>query len=403
MPICNVCDKKTLLPERFGEINLCKICFLKINGPLWKRQYEKRENAEKHRCKALESAHKQNFPQPVISAINEFFVSQMDSMLVCDCCGTPVQHLQSVGQAKLCKSCYKKINTPEWEADEYEDNEKVEVNRAKTLKIANKNNFPTIVIEGINKHYDSKIQKGLICGIDGGLEQKLKVFKTHCVLYTSSDFQTEEMSQRYGKALKRSRPNSSSFGANAATALVLSSLIPGGGLVSKGIRAAASAATDKILSNKTATNNVLSNEGMFRVIKGKFQISYQTYSFADFGERGDGEKDVGFIRFARNNGNHNDDIVFLFRYNDSKAKKVYQSICQSIEEYHHPQDLIQDKNVPTQKSTPSPKNNFAAHDSQQNPPQVSIADEILKFKQLLDMGAITQEEFDAKKKELLNL
>ncbi|EQE00563.1 short C-terminal domain protein [Clostridioides difficile CD9] len=30
-------------------------------------------------------------------------------------------------------------------------------------------------------------------------------------------------------------------------------------------------------------------------------------------------------------------------------------------------------------------------------------DEILKFKKLLDEGAITQEEFDAKKKELLNL
>jgi hypothetical protein len=34
---------------------------------------------------------------------------------------------------------------------------------------------------------------------------------------------------------------------------------------------------------------------------------------------------------------------------------------------------------------------------------VSAADEIIKFKQLLDMGIITQEEFDAKKKQLLGL
>lgn len=34
---------------------------------------------------------------------------------------------------------------------------------------------------------------------------------------------------------------------------------------------------------------------------------------------------------------------------------------------------------------------------------VSVADELKKFKELLDMGAITQEEFDAKKKELLGL
>ncbi|MBR0349272.1 MAG: SHOCT domain-containing protein [Clostridia bacterium] len=31
------------------------------------------------------------------------------------------------------------------------------------------------------------------------------------------------------------------------------------------------------------------------------------------------------------------------------------------------------------------------------------ADELKKFKELLDMGAITQEEFDAKKKQLLGL
>lgn len=33
----------------------------------------------------------------------------------------------------------------------------------------------------------------------------------------------------------------------------------------------------------------------------------------------------------------------------------------------------------------------------------NVAEELTKYKQLLDMGAITQEEFDAKKKELLNL
>ena len=36
-------------------------------------------------------------------------------------------------------------------------------------------------------------------------------------------------------------------------------------------------------------------------------------------------------------------------------------------------------------------------------PQISVADELLKFKQLLDMGVLTHEEFEAKKKELLNL
>ena len=37
------------------------------------------------------------------------------------------------------------------------------------------------------------------------------------------------------------------------------------------------------------------------------------------------------------------------------------------------------------------------------PVQVSAADEIKTYKELLDAGALTQEEFDAKKKQLLEL
>lgn len=36
-------------------------------------------------------------------------------------------------------------------------------------------------------------------------------------------------------------------------------------------------------------------------------------------------------------------------------------------------------------------------------PQASDADELKKYKELLDSGAITQEEYDAKKKQLLNI
>lgn len=48
--------------------------------------------------------------------------------------------------------------------------------------------------------------------------------------------------------------------------------------------------------------------------------------------------------------------------------------------------------VQTQYVKTAPKSNMA-----------NAATELTKYKQLLDMGAITQEEFDAKKKELLNL
>lgn len=46
---------------------------------------------------------------------------------------------------------------------------------------------------------------------------------------------------------------------------------------------------------------------------------------------------------------------------------------------------------------------IANPNNSQQAQQTSTADELRKYKELLDMGAITQEEFEAKKKELLNL
>jgi hypothetical protein len=50
----------------------------------------------------------------------------------------------------------------------------------------------------------------------------------------------------------------------------------------------------------------------------------------------------------------------------------------------------------------SPKNQKESTPAQVSP-AVSSADELKKFKELFDGGVITQEEFDAKKKELLGL
>jgi hypothetical protein len=48
-------------------------------------------------------------------------------------------------------------------------------------------------------------------------------------------------------------------------------------------------------------------------------------------------------------------------------------------------------------------NDFKEKDEVNDNNTISSADEILKFKKLLDEGIITQEEFDAKKKQLLGL
>ena len=66
-------------------------------------------------------------------------------------------------------------------------------------------------------------------------------------------------------------------------------------------------------------------------------------------------------------------------YNGKYAQEVCDSLTSRI------QNQIKKNSIQAQNNIPS------------------VADELLKFKQLLDAGVITQEEFDKKKKELLNL
>lgn len=77
--------------------------------------------------------------------------------------------------------------------------------------------------------------------------------------------------------------------------------------------------------------------------------------------------------FNENTFTYGDDFI-----TDEEIEEVYQYIKQRIEECKN------NKNMPVSSFT-------------------SGADEIKKFKELLDLGIITQEEFDAKKKQLLGL
>lgn len=72
------------------------------------------------------------------------------------------------------------------------------------------------------------------------------------------------------------------------------------------------------------------------------------------------------------------DARIEFKIPKFKLDKIYNDILRIIEKYHSPNNKKDIK-------------------------EESVFDEIKKYKELLDMGIITHEEFDKKKKQLLNL
>ncbi len=85
-----------------------------------------------------------------------------------------------------------------------------------------------------------------------------------------------------------------------------------------------------------------------------------------------------------------EDILFLFYPTSSRNKKISMiqtMIREKMAEYQN--------NITKSESSKISDKLVGANSS--------VADEILKFKNLLDMGVITEEEFEEKKKQLLNL
>lgn len=90
--------------------------------------------------------------------------------------------------------------------------------------------------------------------------------------------------------------------------------------------------------------------------------------------------------------NMNNPVIYI-NFLTAPAKKdsfTYKTMYKSAQECLSVLQLICD----SQDANPAENNSV---------PQASAADEILKFKNLLDSGVITQEEFEAKKKQLLGL
>lgn len=389
MEKCDICGKKTLIPERLGNTVICKMCFMKMNGPVWKYvKFDKKETVEKQRSLALEAAKKQKYSDNILVAINNFFDEQESSMKVCDGCGNEVQNLISLGSSKLCKKCYSKINNSAWKQTDYYSNNEVEENRQKILNIAKNNNFSQLVIDDINDYFAHFFVEGLYAAVKGE-DQKLIACEDYCELITFDSFDFEEMEQKYAKLLKKMKNNNSNFyseGAKIAESLV-SNLVFGNS-ISKGlVKAGVSLATSSI-ANESLENFVSSKERQtFNIKKGKTHINYDDYDIVELLNPYSISKDdtLGYIKFKKSGipDDLNSEIFFFTSEETKKAQSIFSYISHKIDD----EKLKQ--------------RNFAKN--QQKYADISIADEILKFKQLLDMGAITEEEFEKKKKELLNL
>lgn len=101
------------------------------------------------------------------------------------------------------------------------------------------------------------------------------------------------------------------------------------------------------------------------------------------------------IKITLNNVNHPIEYITFISTETKKDSFIYTS------SFNFAQQILSMLNIICQSN--STENRKEIQEQLTSNSNFSVTDEIKKYKELLDMGAITQEEYERKKKELLNL
>jgi hypothetical protein len=335
-------------------------------------------------------------------------------MEVCSVCVKNSFFSEKYGNVSLCKICSMKILSPAWKNKKYKTNDEVENQKQKVLNLANNNNFVPEVMEGISAFFESKKIEGLIKVFNGHKRQILTVCETYCIIDTTAGFDYMEAEKAYLRLMKNGKRGGSASSnmldgiINNQTAVniiggVVGGIVPGGGILKRQITKAGknivkNAVANHLSGGESQVNN-RENQIILHVQTGERVIKYTNYDIVKFIEPV-GEEEYGFIKLQNSKYEHNseEDVVFFFSQGTETKKEagqLYAFIRNEVDE-------INKALVDSQKLENAAQVQQVAANVQQVNTSI-IADELLKFKQLLDMGAINQQEYEEMKKRLLGM
>lgn len=253
----------------------------------------------------------------------------------------------------------------------------MEEGRNKVLKKVEEKHFPAQIIASINEQFDKKGKDGWLYTLNGGSGQILRVYQDYLIIHITSSFNEEEMEVLYRKLLKKENGSVSNELLGIGSAMLGELTHLRNPLRAKNM---AKIASHLVVSKiNSAVNNSSDKKSKLNVQKGERKINFR--EFDSLGLRmpeQDEEKGFLVIRNKIANENGASDLLFFFN-NSSSIKKKIKIVVPVIEE------------------------NLRRTQSEKYHSEMSVADQLRELKALLDEKIITEEDFEKKKKQLLDL
>ena len=321
----------------------------------------------------------------------------------CMSCGKIIILGSSFGRVSLCRTCSSIINASAWNKRNFSTIEALICQKEDAIQRAIAGNFPQNIINEITSYFDAYIEDGFVGTINGKAGQTLKVFSNYCIVTTKSEDKKTELEHTFHlfDDSEDDEDEKELFSSDDKRNLVHG--LMSGRVVQAGIGAAISATINHQEKSKSESKKYDQKLKKARrlISVGERKIDLRKISQIETFAKTNYPN--GYLRFV-NKGNikHNPYDCEYFFFNNSipfESKKIKQKVetiknslndrIAAIEKEEQIVTINQEKKK-TQKQTVKQS-------------KTDVFEEVRKFKQLMDEGIITQEEFETKKKELLDL
>lgn len=352
-------------------------------------------------------------------------------MAKCMACGKMALLTTTIGNVILCKNCASMIGAPVWRDREFASRDELINQKNFAIQKATVEKMPPDVIMEITRFFDEYINAGYVTTINGKAGQTLKVFANYCVIITNSESTKSELESRFRQFEPDdddSSNNDDSFFSSEDKRRMVNGLMSGR-LVQTGIGAVVSATINQQEKEKAAEE---------RARKKAHERSLKVGRLISVGERRIFLKNIEDVQtFCRSNNTHGylkfipkgvspsniyECEYFFFSNSIFHQTKQMKQNVESIKNYlieridglerEMREALIKQKQWKEEQLAAKQAEQIkqiieqttqqnVQSTAQQNKPDAF--EEIRKFKQLLDEGIISEDEFNAKKKELLGL